>query len=276
MSSNKQYKRKAYRRRSNKKKRLLLVLVLLVVIITAIGAYIMLNNPDVYTLDVIVEGSGSVVKSPDQDFYSYDDDVSLAANASDGWLFTGWSGDFSGLSNPNSVVLDSNKTVTATFVKRTDNNTDPARVLLTTTLGNILIELRNDMPITTENFKMLIQQGVYDNTIFHRVISDFMIQGGDPTGTGFGDPNISTIPDEFTNNNRNTRGTIAMANAGPNTGSSQFFINVVNNNHLDTEHPVFGIVIQGMDVVDAISLVSVDNEKKPIEDVVLLKAEIIS
>ena len=72
----------------------------------------------------------------------------------------------------------------------TEDNTNPTRVLLTTSMGNILIELRNDMPITTENFKELIEQGIYDNTTFHRVIADFMIQGGDPTGTGFGDPSI--------------------------------------------------------------------------------------
>jgi peptidylprolyl isomerase len=156
-----------------------------------------------------------------------------------------------------------------------NNNSEPTIILLSTTMGNISIELRNDMPITTENFKMLVQQGIYDNTIFHRVISDFMIQGGDPTGTGLGDPSISTIPDEFSDNNLNNRGTIAMANAGPNTGSSQFFINVVNNNQLDTKHPVFGRVTEGMDVVDAISLVPVDNEK-PIEDVKILTVEIQS
>ena len=155
----------------------------------------------------------------------------------------------------------------------TEDNVNPTRVLLTTSMGNILIELRNDMPITTENFEELVRQGIYDNTTFHRVIADFMIQGGDPTGTGFGDPSIPTIPDEFTVNNVNSRGTIAMANAGPDTGSSQFFINVVDNNHLDTKHPVFGMVIEGMDVVDAISLVPVEGEN-PIEDVFLIDAEI--
>jgi peptidylprolyl isomerase len=84
-----------------------------------------------------------------------------------------------------------------------------------------------------------------------------MIQGGDPTGTGYGDPSIPSIPDEFTSDNHNYRGTIAMANASPNTGSSQFFINVVDNLSLDTKHPVFGTVIDGMDVVDAISKVPV-------------------
>jgi len=271
MSYTKPHKRKVYRRKSNKKKRLLLVLFLFVIVITAIGAYIILNDTNAYTLDVIVEGSGSVVKSPDQATYLYDDSVSLTATANDGWLFAGWRGDFSGLFNPDSVVLDGNKTVIATFIEKVD--TDLARVLLTTTMGNILIELRNDMPITTENFLTLVQIGIYDDTIFHRVVPDFMIQGGDPTGTGYGDPSIPNIQDEFTSNNQNNRGTIAMANAGPNTGSSQFFINVVNNNYLDTAHPVFGTVIEGMDVVDSISLVPVNSEK-PVEDVIILKAEV--
>jgi peptidylprolyl isomerase len=149
------------------------------------------------------------------------------------------------------------------------------KVLLKTTKGDIVIELRNDMPVTSGNFRNLVQQGVYDGTIFHRVIADFMIQGGDPTGTGQGDPSIPAIPDEFTGNNRNDRGTVAMANAGPNTGSSQFFINVVNNNYLDSKHPVFGKVIQGMDVVDAISKVATDANDRPMEDVRIIKAELV-
>jgi peptidylprolyl isomerase len=149
----------------------------------------------------------------------------------------------------------------------------PTKVALRTTMGDIVIELWNDMPITTENFKKLVQQGTYDGTIFHRVISDFMVQGGDPTGTGFGDPSIPNIQDEFTSNNRNDRGTIAMANAGPNTGSSQFFINVVNNNYLDTKHPVFGRVIERIDII---SQVTTDTSDKPIEDVTIIKAEHVS
>ena len=131
------------------------------------------------------------------------------------------------------------------------------------------------MPITTGNFKKLVQQGVYNGTIFHRVIADFMIQGGDPTGTGYGDPSIPSIQDEFTSSNFNNRGTIAMANAGPNTGSSQFFINVVNNNYLDSKHPVFGTVIEGMDVVDAISKVATDQNDKPLQDILIIKAELV-
>lgn len=150
------------------------------------------------------------------------------------------------------------------------------KVELVTSMGNIMIELRDDMPITTNNFKNLAQQGVYDNTIFHRVIDGFMIQGGDPTGTGFGDPSIPNIKDEFTDNNKNDRGTIAMANTGAaDSGSSQFFINLVNNNYLDSKHPVFGTVIEGMDVVDAIAKVATDENDKPIEDVVLLSISFV-
>ncbi len=150
------------------------------------------------------------------------------------------------------------------------------RVLLRTDMGDITIQLFDDMPITTGNFKKLVQEGVYDGTIFHRVIDGFMIQGGDPTGTGSGDPTIPTIPDEFTDHNRNDRGTIAMANAGPNTGSSQFFINLVDNNYLDSQHPVFGKVIEGMDVVDNIAKVETDENYRPLQEIKLIKAEIIS
>jgi peptidylprolyl isomerase len=138
------------------------------------------------------------------------------------------------------------------------------------------------MPITTANFVNLTQQGVYDNTIFHRVVNIpgdlVIIQGGDPTGTGYGDPSIPSIIDEFSENpehNKNERGTIAMANAGANTGSSQFFINGEYNSHLDNVHPVFGDVIEGMDVVDEILNVQTDADSKPIEDVILISATIV-
>jgi len=147
------------------------------------------------------------------------------------------------------------------------------RVLLVTSMGNITIELYNDMPITTGNFKNLVQRGVYDSTIFHRVIDSFMIQGGDPTGTGLGDPSIPAIQDEFTDHNSNDRGTVAMANTGlPNTGSSQFFISLVNNNYLDSQHPVFGRVIEGMDVVDSIGKVPTGSNDRPLQDVKIIQA----
>ena len=154
------------------------------------------------------------------------------------------------------------------------NGSSADRVLLRTNRGDIVIELYDDMPITTGNFKNLVQQGVYDGTIFHRVIDGFMIQGGDPTGTGYGDPAIPSIQDEFTDHNRNDRGTIAMANAGPNTGSSQFFINLVDNNRLDTKHPVFGKVVAGMDVVDNIGKVDTDENDRPRQEVKIIKAEL--
>lgn len=148
--------------------------------------------------------------------------------------------------------------------------------VLETNYGTIEIELYDDMPITTENFKNLIEAGVYDGVIFHRIIDNFMIQGGDPTGTGYGDPTIPKIKDEFTHadGNKNNRGTISMANAGPNTGSSQFFINLVNNNFLDSAHPAFGEVISGMDIVDTIAKVEVGLRDKPVEDVIILSASL--
>jgi peptidylprolyl isomerase len=154
-------------------------------------------------------------------------------------------------------------------------NQPETKVLLHTSMGDITIALRNDMPITTGNFKKLVLQGTYNGTIFHRVIPGFMSQGGDPTGTGYGDPSIPDIKDEFTRTNRNDRGTIAMANAGPNTGSSQFFINQVNNNFLDTKHPAFGKVILGMDIVDKIAAVATNSNDKPRVNVTIISASIL-
>jgi peptidylprolyl isomerase len=155
-----------------------------------------------------------------------------------------------------------------------ENGSNPVRIALGTTMGDIVIELRGDMPITTGNFRDLVEQGVYDDTIFHRVIDGFMIQGGDPTGTGYGDPSIPAIPDEYTDTNENNRGTIAMANKGsPNTGSSQFFINLVNNNDLDTLHPVFGEVVEGMDVVDQVAKVQTDADDRPLQEVRIITAQ---
>jgi len=156
------------------------------------------------------------------------------------------------------------------------------RVLLMTSMGNITIQLRDDKPITSANFINLTQLGVYDNTIFHRVIDGFMIQGGDPSGTGSGSASIASIPDEIGNDNVNFNGTVAMANTGaPNSASSQFFINVANNSNLyssfDTSYTVFGQVISGMDVVMAISHVPVVDTtyNKPVQDVTLIKAQVL-
>lgn len=156
-------------------------------------------------------------------------------------------------------------------------------VLFETTQGNIKIQIYDDMPITTSNFLSLVKQGFYDGVLFHRVIDGFMIQGGDPLtkdeskkdlwGTG----GSASIQDEFTHagGNKNNFGTIAMANAGPNTGSSQFFINLADNNYLDTKHPAFGKVIEGMDVVEKIAKLPTDEMDRPIPEVKIVKAEII-
>mgnify|MGYP001194777280 CR=1 FL=1 len=152
------------------------------------------------------------------------------------------------------------------------------KIELETNHGKIVIELYSaDMPVTAGNFEKLASEGIYNGVIFHRIIDGFMIQGGDPTGTGMGDPSISKIQDEFTGTDldKNNRGTLSMANAGPNTGSSQFFINLVDNNFLDGKHPVFGKVVEGMGVVDAIAKVETDSGDRPREEVKIISAKVL-
>ena len=144
-------------------------------------------------------------------------------------------------------------------------------VKLETNVGNITIALDPAMPVTAGNFESLVKKGYYDGVIFHRVIDGFMIQGGDPTGTGRGGPGY-VIRDEFTMSNRNDPGTISMANSGPNTGGSQFFINLVGNNFLDAKHPVFGKVVEGMDVIDTIAKVKTDANDRPVANVTIIRA----
>jgi peptidyl-prolyl cis-trans isomerase B (cyclophilin B) len=133
--------------------------------------------------------------------------------------------------------------------------------------GTIELELYgDDAPKTVENFTKLSRDGFYNGVIFHRVIPDFMIQGGDPTGTGSGGPGYQ-FEDEF-NNNKVERGALAMANAGPNTNGSQFFIVTADAcPWLDGKHTVFGKVTSGMDVVDVISQVDRDARDRPRDDV---------
>ncbi len=155
-----------------------------------------------------------------------------------------------------------------------DSTEAGAKVLLNTSMGDVTIQLYPDMPITAGNFKKLVEKGFYDGVIFHRVIDSFMIQGGDPTGTGRGGPGYS-IKDEFSPSSKNNRGTISMANAGPNTGGSQFFINLVDNNFLDGKHPAFGKVIEGMDVVDRIGKVKTGAMDRPAKEVRILSARVV-
>jgi peptidylprolyl isomerase len=169
------------------------------------------------------------------------------------------------------IILILGGILTAKMVK----SSGPTKVLFETTKGNIVIELYSEQKITSGNFENLVNKGTYNGVIFHRVIDGFMVQGGDPTGTGYGDKRITQIRDEFNGEQKNNRGTIAMANAGPNTGSSQFFINLVNNNFLDGKHPVFGRIVEGMEVVDGIARVSTDANDRPLEEVRIIKATIV-
>ena len=140
--------------------------------------------------------------------------------------------------------------------------------------GSIGIDLFDeDAPKTVANFLKLARDSFYDGVIFHRVIPDFMIQGGDPTGTGTGGPGY-TFEDEF-NDNKVVRGALAMANAGPNTNGSQFFIVTADAcPWLDGKHTVFGRVTDGMDVVDEIAAVDRDDRDKPREDVTIDRVEV--
>jgi peptidyl-prolyl cis-trans isomerase B (cyclophilin B) len=134
---------------------------------------------------------------------------------------------------------------------------------MNTTLGTIGLELfDDDAPKTVENFRKLAADGFYDGIIFHRVIPDFMIQGGDPDGTGSGGPGF-TFEDEF-NQHKVVRGALAMANAGPNTNGSQFFIVTIDSAPwLDGKHTVFGQVTAGMDAVDAIEATPTGRGDRP-------------
>ena len=141
--------------------------------------------------------------------------------------------------------------------------------------GDMVIELfPKDAPITVNNFVFLSRDGFYDGVVFHRVIKDFMIQGGDPTGTGTSGPGYKFV-DEFDSTLVfDQPGYLAMANAGPNTNGSQFFITVVATPHLNGAHTIFGRVIQGQDVANAISLVPANPNNKPLQAVVIESVEI--
>lgn len=144
-----------------------------------------------------------------------------------------------------------------------------------TSKGVFKIELFEDKaPITAANFISLAEKNYYDGLIFHRVIPDFMIQGGCPSGTGTGGPGYA-IPDEFhAELKHDEAGILSMANSGPNTGGSQFFITLVPTPWLDNRHAIFGKVVEGLDVVKSIGLVKTNYSDRPQEDVVIEKVTI--
>jgi peptidylprolyl isomerase len=155
-------------------------------------------------------------------------------------------------------------------------NSSNMRATLHTNKGDIVLEFSADTPNTVANFQKLAKEGFYNGTKFHRVIKGFMIQGGDPLSKddsqmarwGTGGPGYQ-FADEISPTNRNAAGTIAMANAGPNTNGSQFFINVVDNNYLDARHTVFARVIAGMDVAMAIASSPTGPNDRPTEPIVI-------
>jgi peptidylprolyl isomerase len=164
-------------------------------------------------------------------------------------------------------------------------NKNPVAVF-ETTKGTFKLELFVDKsPITAGNFKDLVESGFYDNTKFHRIIKDFMIQGGDPNSKDDTKQNLwgtggsgSVIEDEFIEGLSNVRGSISMANSGPNSGSSQFFINVKDNTFLDwdkgnpsSKHPVFGEIVEGMDIIDSIVSFETGARDIPTEAIIIRK-----
>lgn len=174
------------------------------------------------------------------------------------------------------TTLSASPTVTSP-TNPTNNKEKNMRAILHTSMGNITIEFLPDQaPNTVSNFETLAGKGFYDGTKFHRVIKDFMIQGGDPLSKddsmmarwGTGGPGYQ-FADEITPANHNTTGTISMANAGPNTNGSQFFINTKDNSFLDTKHTVFGRVIAGMDIVMQISATPTGPNDRPVTPVVI-------
>jgi cyclophilin family peptidyl-prolyl cis-trans isomerase len=261
-------------RRSRRSRKPLLIAVFIVAIVAiAIAVALMYNSApsSTYSLTVYTVGQGSVLTS--NSTYSPGATVALQAVNAPNWTFYGWSGDTS-VSDNTSITMDSDKVVTAVFYENGN------AVELTTSMGVIVIQLRDDMPITTENFKNITQQGLYDNSTFHRIRAGFVIQGGQINSSW------PTIPDEFSSNNHNVRGTVAMAKTDqPNSATTQFFINLVDNSAIsstfDSTYSVFGDVIYGMDVVDAISNVPVTTnpltgeESLPTEEVKILEATLL-
>lgn len=276
-------KLKSSARRSRRNKKIGIVagvVILALIVITA--AFYMFGQPAVkYDLLIGVKGSGST-NSTQLKTYNAGELVTVQATANSDWVLTDWllNGSSAGSTNPYTLTMSENRNLTAVFTQLPTQD----KILLHTSMGNITIQLRDDKPNTSGNFKMLVQQGKYNDTVFHRIIDGFMIQGGKANLP------VSSIPDEIGSDNRNIKGTIAMAKTSEaNSATSEFFINVADNGNnvidqagtkFDTVYTVFGTVIEGMDVVDAISKVPVEaNEfgenSKPVQAVTLISAEIL-
>ncbi|MFA7191779.1 MAG: peptidylprolyl isomerase [Candidatus Paceibacterota bacterium] len=183
----------------------------------------------------------------------------------------------SGSTFSNTQVTEEKQAPEEADIKLVDNKDKKfMKAVMETNKGTIEIEFSTATPKTVENFIKLAKEGFYDGVKFHRVIKGFMVQGGDPLTKddsqaamwGTGGPGYK-FADEITSTNKNDVGTISMANSGPNTNGSQFFINVNANNFLDTKHTVFGKVVKGMDVVTAIENTKTGAGDRPVEAVVI-------
>lgn len=248
-------------------------------------------DTQMYTLSVSVSPSGVGSVSPPGGYYESGFQVTLTATPASGYIFDYWDGAASGSSHTVDIIMNSNKSTTAHFKAvetppvpaltptptpapmpapkpapvpeskpKTYSSPPPMTIdtskqytaTIETEKGNLLFELfAKDVPRTVNNFIFLAREGFYDGSTFHRVITGFMAQGGDPTGTGRGGPGYR-FEDEFTTHKHEV-GALSMANAGPDTNGSQFFITYVPVYQLDGRHSVFGQLTEGMDVLKALT-----------------------
>ena len=183
-----------------------------------------------------------------------------------------------GCAGPGSKTAEKTEPVKAdTPLPPADPNNKNSLAVFETSMGTFKVELFEDKaPRTAQNFISLVNKGFYNGLIFHRVIDGFMIQGGDPKGNGTGGPGY-VIPDEFHKDLKHTgAGILSMANAGPNSGGSQFFITLDATPWLDGKHAIFGKVVEGLDVVKAIGKVKTGAQDRPQTDVVMKKITIVT
>lgn len=226
-----------------------IIITISILLILGVGIYLYIQNK-VATVDL---SEGTVLQEEEKDFLNENKE------------------------EPDTIVTETELTQNTKEENITNNNQKNMQATFNTNKGEFTVELFGDLtPKTVANFVKLAQDGFYNDTKFHRVIEGFMNQAGDPLSKddsqksrwGTGGPGYQ-FADEISANNKNDIGTLSMANAGPNTNGSQFFINVANNNFLDTKHTVFGKVVSGLDVVMSINKVETDPSDKPLDPVII-------
>ncbi len=236
------------------------VIIFILILILSVGALYALFTPEVDTPPIdLADGYIDLIGEPDEVDESTDDNVD----------------------SPEAVKEKETdiEALVAPLITTPTNDITMQQVRIETNKGPITVELfTSDAPKTVENFLKLTRAGYYDGVIFHRVISGFMIQGGDPTGTGSGGPGYK-FADELDKNTESykrgyVRGTLAMANAGPDTNGSQFFI-MHKDYPLPNAYTIFGRVVDGMEVVDAIASIEVDGGDRPLTEVVMKSVSVV-